>query len=407
MRQSSPAAEPEGFRLEIVDGPDLGRIFFVAASRGTPALLGRSVACEFRLKDPRVSARHLLLLVVEEGLEIRDLKGSMGTHVNGLRAREATLRGSERLRVGSSTLLVTARSATPGAIEERFGPVVGASFAMRRLYPVLRKLAHGSAPVILEGEAGVGKGLVARTLHERSARSAGPFVVHDAGATDALAAAVARARKGTLLLEKLGSLDPFSQAALHATLRSSADGDVRLIGTTERDVTLDVHAGRFREDLYYRLAAARVRLPPLRERAGDVRPLAAHFWERLGGDAAGPSEDLLRRLDGYSWPGNVRELANSIAHCVTLGELADLGSLWRPVRPRAQEEPEPGTAADFVSTIVSEELPYAAARDQVMRHFERKYIETMMARHGGNVAKAARAAGVARRYFYALRDRSR
>jgi len=407
VRQSTPAKESEGFRLEIVEGLDRGLIFHVATSRLTPVLLGRSVACEFRLTDPRVSPRHLLLQVVEHGLEIRDLKSSTGTHVNGLRAGEATLRGGERLRVGTSTLHVEAKPAAPETIEERFGPIVGASFAMRRLYPVLRELGRSDLPVLLEGEAGVGKGLVARSLHERSGRSGGPFVVHDAGGPDDLRAALARARGGTVLLEKLGSLDPSAQATLHATLRSSEEGEVRVICTMDRDVALDMESGRFREDLYYRLAAARVRLPPLRERTGDVRLLAAHFWQRVGGDTAGPPDDLLRRLDAYPWPGNVRELANGIAHCVTFGELADLGSLWRPARPRAREEPGPRAAADLVGTILSEELPFHVARDRVVRHFERKYIETMIARHGGNVAKAARAAGVARRYFYAIRDRNR
>jgi DNA-binding NtrC family response regulator len=407
MRQSSPAKESEGFSLEVVEGPDLGVVFHVATSRLTPVLLGRSVACEFRLTDARVSARHLLLQVVEHGLEIRDLKSPTGTHVNGLRAREATLRGGERLRVGTSTLHVEAKPTAPGTIEERFGPIVGASFAMRRLYPVLRKLCGSDLPVLLEGEAGVGKGLVARVLHERSGRSAGPFVVHDAGARDDLRAAVASARGGTLLLEKLGNLDPSAQATLHATLRSSEEGEVRVIGTMDRDLALDVESGRLREDLYFQLAAARVRLPPLRERRGDVRLLAAHLWQRVGGDSAGPPDDLLRRLDAYPWPGNVRELANGIAHCVTFGELADLGSLWRPARMRARKEPAPQGSADLVGTIVSEELPFHVARNRVVRHFERKYIETMIARHGGNVAKAARAAGVARRYFYAIRDRNR
>jgi DNA-binding NtrC family response regulator len=236
---------------------------------------------------------------------------------------------------------------------------------------------------------------------------------HERGAFTGAAAAregvFEQASGGTLLIDEIGDLDPSLQPKLlRAIERSSvqrvgASGwikvDVRVIAATRRDLEEEIQAGRFRDDLYYRLAVARIEMPALRERTGDVRLLAAHFWEKHGGKGPIPDE-LVETLERYPWPGNVRELSNAVAHKVAMGELADLGALRRE---RGQAD---GRAGDVVSRAIAERLPYAAARKEVLEDFERRYLAWVLDQHGGNVSRAAEASGIARRYFYVLRGKS-
>ncbi|HVY46178.1 MAG TPA: Fis family transcriptional regulator, partial [Minicystis sp.] len=148
---------------------------------------------------------------------------------------------------------------------------------------------------------------------------------------------------------------------------------------------------------FHQLAVARVELPPLRRRRGDVAVLAQHFWSAMGGDAAGPPPDAVRRFDDEPWPGNVRELRNAVARLIALGSLAD-----RP--PTFDDDaPPPSAARDVVEAVLRMNLPLSQARQRVVDHFERRYVERVLAQHDGNVVRAAAASGVARRYFQILR----
>jgi len=166
-----------------------------------------------------------------------------------------------------------------------------------------------------------------------------------------------------------------------------------------------VQAGRFRDDLYYRLAVARLELPPLRRRTGDVPLLARHFWRALTTEPV--PDEFIARLDDYAWPGNVRELSNAVAHRVALGDLANTEGLRR-----ASGAPDPAQAGattgspDVVREVIAEDLPYLPARQRVVDDFERRFVEHVLAKHKGNVSKAAAASGIARRYFYTIRARS-
>jgi two-component system, NtrC family, response regulator HydG len=173
---------------------------------------------------------------------------------------------------------------------------------------------------------------------------------------------------------------------------------VRILAATRRALDHEVAAGRFRDDLFHRLAVARVELPPLRRRRGDVTLLARHFWTSLGGAPEALGGDLLLKWEDSDWPGNVRELRNAVARHLVLGDL-----------PPAERE-RTGEVHDLESTatdaVLALDLPFTEARRRVIEEFEAKYIERLLARHGGNVSRAAAAAGIARRYFQILRARA-
>ncbi|HEY8075726.1 MAG TPA: helix-turn-helix domain-containing protein, partial [Labilithrix sp.] len=151
-------------------------------------------------------------------------------------------------------------------------------------------------------------------------------------------------------------------------------------------------------DLFYRLAVARVELPPLRSRRGDIPVLVRYLWERLGGSGREIPADLMRRFEEYEWPGNVRELRNSIARRLALGELA-------PVETARVAAPQDAETGDVIAETLAMDLAFPAARQRVVDAFERQYVERVLAKYGGNVAKAAAGSGIARRYFYIIKAR--
>jgi DNA-binding NtrC family response regulator len=159
-----------------------------------------------------------------------------------------------------------------------------------------------------------------------------------------------------------------------------------------------VQEGRFRDDLFHRLVVGRIELPPLRRRRGDVAVLARHFWTELGGSARTLSSELVARWEDYSWPGNVRELRNAVARQLALGDA-------RPGARGTGAVEEPPAASQIVSEVLDMRLPLPMARLRLVEAFEQLYIEQVLREHDGNVARAAEAAGVAKRYFQLLRSR--
>ena len=428
--QTKAAVRPPGtgFVVRVARGPAAGRELELGL--GARALVGQSPTCDLRLDDPHASRRHVSLEVTHHGVRAHDLGSTNGTFVNGVQIEACILHGSETLRVGESELTLERRDLPPAplASEERFGRVVGASPAMRRLYPALARLAASDVPVVIEGETGTGKEVLAEALHEASARAPGPFVVFDCTAVPAslleselfghergaFTGAVAtrkgvfeQAHGGTLLIDEIGELEPALQPKLLRALERSEvrrvggdkwiKVDVRVIAATRRDLHREVQEGRFRDDLFFRLAVARVELPPLREREGDVALLARHFFRALGGRGEPPA-DLLARFDRHDWPGNVRELRNAVARHLALGDVA---------LPSASEEKPARTEGDAIDAILAQGLPLPRARELVVDAFERRYLERVLAAHGGSVARAAEASGIARRYFNVLLARAR
>jgi DNA-binding NtrC family response regulator len=303
--------------------------------------------------------------------------------------------------------------------------MIGESPEMRSLYPLGRRLAQSDVPVVIEGETGTGKEVLAEALHEASLRAANPFIVfdctaappsllesalfgHERGAfTGALAlrrGVFEQADGGTLFLDEIGDLDIALQPKL---LRAIERGevqrvgsgqwmrvDVRIIAATRRGLDREMQAGRFRDDLFFRLAVGRIELPPLRRRRGDIAVLARHFWTAIAGEGRPLPPGLVERLEAYRWPGNVRELQNAIARHVAVGEL-----------PTPEGALATDSGEDVVERVLAMDLPLPRARAEVVEEFERRYVERVLERHGGSVSRAAAASGIALRYFQLLRAR--
>jgi DNA-binding NtrC family response regulator len=415
--------------LVALNGPDAQRRFSIDGSE-TRVLLGQSPACQVRLSDPTVSRRHAAVERDAVGLLLHDLHSTNGTFVGETRVRAAYLEPGQRVRLGSTTLRVEHHEAcapAPLPAATRFGSILGASEPMRRLYPLCERLAASNVPVVIEGETGTGKEVLAESLHDVGPRASGPFVVFDCtampanlmeselfgyergaftGAVTARKGLFEQAEGGTLLIDEIGDLDVALQPKLlraieRSEVRRLGSGravvvDVRILAATRRDLDREVQLGRFRDDLFHRLAVGRVELPPLRKRRGDVAVLARHFCAQLGEAETSLPAELLRRWDDEPWPGNVRELRNAVARWLALGELSPA---------RRQVAPDASVPADPLEEVLALDLPLARARQRVIDEFERRYIERVLAKHGGNVGHAAAASGIARRYFQILRNK--
>jgi len=423
------------FALTVVDGPDAGVTCRLDGSQPSRLLVGQGPACELRLTDSTVSRRHAAFEVSDNELHFTDLGSTNRSYAGGFALVEAYLRGGEVLRLGNTSIRVDRLEGEhnlPVASAMRFGRVVGASLEMRRLYPLCQRIAASQIPVIVEGETGTGKEVLAESLHESGPRASGPFMVFDCtavppslveselfghergaftGAVSTRKGVFEQANGGTLFVDEIGDLDASLQPKLLRAIERSEvrrvggdrwlPVDVRIIAATRRDLDREVQAGRFRDDLFFRLAVARIELPPLRARRGDVNVLANHFWKQLGGAEGAIPFDVLRHFEEYSWPGNVRELYNAVARRIALGDVA----LQRPPRGTPSEPPSAPRASDFIDEVIALNLSLPGARQRVVDELERRYVERVVAMHGGNVSRAAAASGLAHRYFQKIRAR--
>ena len=333
--------------------------------------------------------------------------------------------GREGLRALLARMLPAAESAAgqdsaPPATRD--GDLVGSSAAMREVQKAIGLLADSDATVLLLGETGTGKEVVAQAIHRHGRRSGAPFVPVNCAAIPAdllesllfghvrgaFTGAVAdragsfrEAQGGTLFLDEIGDMDVAMQAKLLRTLQermvTPVGGkpvpiDVRVIAATHRDLIQAVRDGRFREDLYYRLGVVPLALPPLRERLADIIPLAEHFLAQPGaGPARRLSAEAAARLLAHPWPGNVRELLNAIKRVATLVRrpvitAADLDFLGSVPRGAATD----ATVPDWLSGT----LPEAVAR------LELALIRRALAATGGNRAQAAELLGIRRQLLY-------
>ena len=427
-------------RVVVIEGPDTGKEFTLDPSSPSRMLLGTSPACEMRLSDPTVSRRHAAFEPAGRRYKLIDFQSTNGTFVDGTAIGEAYVRGGEIVRCGGTAMRLEEGEPTlapPLPSAARFGKTLGASVAMRRLYPLCERLAKARVPVIIEGETGTGKEVLAESLHEMSG-STGPFVVFDCttvsaslveaelfghergaftGAVASRAGVFEEADGGTLLIDEIGDLElPLQAKLLRAIDRGevkrvggqrSIKVQVRILSATRRDLDKAVAAGRFRDDLFHRLAVARIELPPLRERTGDVPLLARRFAQEMGAPEALTAE-VLARFEDNAWPGNVRELRNAVARYIALGDDEVARSIpdgmhraLPPGLPGASGAPGPG--GDWLSPILS--MPFPLARRKTLEEFERRYVASAVAAHGGNVSAAARASGLALRYFRLVKAR--
>jgi two-component system, NtrC family, response regulator GlrR len=409
-------------RLEVISGPDAGLSREVAAPVIT---IGRGGA-DLVLGDRKVSAIHAEIRLEPGGYRLRDACSSNGTFVWGMRVIEAFLGPGATIVVGDSAVRFVPLPDTvelPLWEETQLGGLVGRSAAMRRLFDDVDRVARTDATVLVTGETGVGKELVAEAIHERSARADGPFVVVDCGAVPAQLfedqlfgheagafTGASRATRGlfeaaaggTLFLDEIGELPLDLQPKLLRAVESRrirriggtvhVDCDVRLVAATNRDLAAEVNRGAFRADLYFRIAVARLVVPPLRERPEDVELLAAHFLAQLPG--AGPLPDgFLDWARGHAWPGNVRELRNAVERAAIVPDrpFDDAGS---------GDAPAPGAGL-----VVDPTLPFKEAKKRVVDEFDRRYVQALLEAHDWNIASAARAAGIDRMSIYKMLQR--
>ncbi|NUP07604.1 MAG: sigma 54-interacting transcriptional regulator [Polyangiaceae bacterium] len=428
-------------RIVVVDSPDEKEHNRVHSFAQDEVRIGSGSEADVVLSDGAVSREHVAIRLLPDGFLLTDLSSTNGTFVGHLRVREAVLAEETLVRVGKTALrLIPLAETVEHEVSPRasFGRMLGASAAMRETFALLERVAASDLTVLVEGETGTGKELAAEGLHEASGR-AGEFVAVNCGAIPrelleselmghekgAFTGAVRErkgaflaADRGTLFLDEVGELPLDMQAKLLRALERrevkavgsdrSVSVDVRVVAATNRSLAKEVKAGRFRQDLYYRLAVVTVKIPPLRTRLEDLRLLVDAIWEELArrrkASALPPPEKLdataMSMLMRYDFRGNVRELRNIVERWAVLGTTVGPGET-SPLAPASTREPESAEGDRGASGPFSDllELPYHEAKDALNERFERAFTETILDKSGGNVSKAARDAGIDRRHL--------
>ncbi len=411
--------------VAVIKGPDAGRSLPVGAAT---VVIGSGAACDLSLSDRLASRRHLELRAEEDGVRVTDLKSLNGTRLGSVRVREILLTEDATLGVGESQLrlhLTRDEIGVPLSPRGTFGGAIAKSPAMRHVFDLLEKAARNDVTVLLEGDSGTGKDVLANALHLESARREAPFVVVDCGAipeqlveselfghekgafTGAVATrpgAFEQAHGGTLFLDEIGELPLEAQPKLLRALESRAFRrvggtevvrvNVRVVAATNRRLREAVRRKEFREDLFYRLAVVHVHVPRLADRPDDVLPLAESFLRKVTGDArANLPEDFARLLRSYTWPGNARELRNVVERFATF-DRADPKLLFEPATAPSAAGHHPFDGLEL--------LPYHEAKRRVMDRFHGAVLPKAMERAQGSVQKAAEELGLPRQSLYRM-----
>jgi DNA-binding NtrC family response regulator len=413
-------------RVEVVKGSDAGRKL---GDRERIAI-GTAEGNDLVLTDETVSRYHVELAIRGDRIAVRDHGSTNGTAIGSAVIEQGSIGPGTILTLGRTQIRVdhgeTATLEIYGA--EQLGGVVGRSASMRRLMAQIDRAAVSDVSILLLGETGTGKEVAARAIHAASKRAAGPFETVDCGsllptliaselfghekgaftgAEREHIGAFERAHGGTLFLDEIGELPAALQPALLGAIErrsfrrvgggKTINVDVRLICATHRDLRSEVNAGRFRQDLYFRIGVVMLEIPPLRERPEDIPLLVEYFLRDAGFE--GPRDQVvppqvLEMLTGHQWPGNVRELRNFVEAALALGETPGIAG-------RAIERDR--ESVDEVEPLL--DRPYADAKAVLLDHFERRYLAHMMEKTNGNISAAARAAKMNRSYLLELLKR--
>ncbi|MEZ4335775.1 MAG: sigma 54-interacting transcriptional regulator [Sandaracinaceae bacterium] len=402
--------------------------------------------------DETVSRNHCRIVREGDQYVLVDNGSTNGTFVNRVRIREAYLHANCTITLGKTDIKfqpIDEKLSIVPSDRERYGDIIGRDRSMREIYAILEKIAPTDTTVVIEGETGTGKEVVARTIHQQSRRRDGPFMVFDCGAVPenlieselfghekgSFTGAIGTrqgifemAHGGTVFLDELGELQLDLQPKLLRVLEQREvkrvggakpiKVDVRIVAATNRDLEAEVRAGRFREDLFYRLTVVRLHLPPLRERRDDVLLLARHFLsqgrfnrDRLGGKKITDfSDEVTERLAAYEWPGNVRELHNVVERAVSFAEdevveLEDLPDhIAYPRRGDTGSHEEKTNPNVVLPEVAGLDLagPFKDAKELWIASFEADYIAKLLEKNGGNISHAAKEADIDRKYFRKL-----
>jgi DNA-binding NtrC family response regulator len=427
-------------KLVCVNGPDQGKELEI----GKPRIgIGRSIINDFTLTDKAISGAHCEIAADDGGYHLKDLDSTNGVYVGDIRIKDVYLRPGMTFRVGHTDLRF---QRTDEIVEialsrrDNFDQVIGSSVRMREIFATLEKVAPSELTVLITGETGTGKEMIARGIHQASPRASKPFVVLDCGAIPkdliestlfghekgSFTGAVGQhhgcfeqAHGGTIFLDEIGELDINLQPKLLRVLenrelkRVGGDKvikiDVRVVAATNRDLRAMVNAGTFREDLYFRLSVIHVEMPSLRERRDDIPALAEIFLRDIGQRRSMQmtfSQDALQALSSHNWPGNVRELKNVVERAASLAESAvvDRPDLLfnRDSTPRAPPAAPAGDgSASAFAPALTPGLDFKEAKQRVVDAFEAAYLKQLLDRHEGNITRSAQEAGLTR---YHLRE---
>ena len=410
-------------RLSVTRGPDTGLTFETA---GMPVRIGTSADNDIVLTDDTVSRRHAELEPTPLGMRVRDVESTNGLVIGGIRIRDAFIPGDFQVALGETWIAAQWLGETVDreqVASDRFGDVLGRSARMRELFADLERIAGTDVTLLIEGETGTGKDLIAESVHNASARSAGPFVVFDCGAaaptvieselfghergafTGAHGTHVGvfeQADGGTLFLDEIGELPLELQPKLLRVLekleirriggRQTINVDARIIAATNRNLRSAVQRREFRQDLYFRLAAAHIAVPPLRDRMDDLEQLVEHFlgMQNPPRTLADVPIHVWEMFKAHRWPGNVRELRNAVQRLAVTPD--------RPLHDATTGGPAPTAAWTRGDAVV----PLRIARRQAGDDFERAYLEHVLDKTGGNVTRAAALAEVSRQMMQKL-----
>ena len=415
-------------RLTVTKGPDSGLSVDAA---GASVRIGTSPENDLVLTDETVSRRHCEVMLTERGIRITDAGSTNGVVVGSAWVEDATYSSATQLELGDTVISVVPLSETVDREQldaNGFGDLIGRSSKMRELFADLTRIAATDLSLLVEGETGTGKELVAESVHQNSHRAAGPFVVFDCsaiaptlveselfghergaftGAVASRAGVFEQADGGTIFLDEMGELPRDMQPKLLRVLEKrevrrlggskTIPVNVRLISATNRNLRAEVKRGEFRQDLYYRVAGAHVYVPPLRDRLDDLMLLAESFLTtsqppRSLSDVPQHVWDMFK---AYRWPGNVRELKNAVRRVLVTPERAlDTDSI-----------PDLANAAAAAVAIVDGSGnvdPLRVARRNAADLFEKRYVEQVLGRSEGNVTRAAAIAEVSRQVIHKL-----
>jgi transcriptional regulator with GAF, ATPase, and Fis domain len=410
------------FQLSVLKGPDKAR---EVTWDGLILRVGSAPDNDLVLSDETVSRNHFRIELDDRGYRLKDLNSRNGTILDSILVKEAYLPPTCRIQIGNTTLRYKSERETVDlelTTSPRLGEMLGSSAQMRHLFALIQRVAGTDATVLIEGESGTGKELTARAIHDLSPRKGHPFEVVDCsaipeslieselfghlrgaftGAVSTRKGAMESAAGGTVFLDEIGELPLAVQGKVLRLIERrevkavGADTprtvDVRILAATNRTLRDEVGKGTFREDLYFRLAVVKLRLPPLRERPEDIGLLAESFldsFSRRDGKRYTLPHSTLSRLSTYEFPGNVRELRNILERSCLLSEGVELDVEVRTAPPL-----DTGWA-EFQSLM---NLPYKDAKDSLVSAFEQKYWTRLLEMADGNVSEAARRGGIHRK----------
>jgi transcriptional regulator with GAF, ATPase, and Fis domain len=428
-----PQAERNAFQLSVVGGPSVGAVHIIDLR---DCRIGKAQANDVRLADPSASRFHCVIEWTPRGLLLRDLGSTNGTQVGGCFVQSAYLAPMVPIQIGASTLRLSALARpldSAGAKPTEYDRgILGSSGAIQKVMSLLPRIARAGFIVLLEGETGTGKTLLAEMIHQAGPKATAPFVSVDCGsippnlieselfghergaftgAAERRVGAFEAANGGTVFLDEIGelplALQPKLLRVLEERIIKRVGGqrpisvDMKIIAATNRDLQKEVASGQFRADLYYRLDSLRIRLPPLRERREDIPGLVEKFARRVQSDV-NPNFvqklilTLARRPD---WPGNVRELRNAVEKAILLGDVTPGLVIEETERVRRLpvddgERFQPG-------------MSFHNAKERAVAAWEREFLQSLLSHSAGNLSHAARVAQMDRTHLRELLRRHR